>query len=158
MTAAQPQPLRPSGDGATDRAPCWYCTGLFVPARSDARTCSTDCRSRQHRALKRASVDDVPLASERPLGTEEDGLDYHSEERQQATGRGRLTRQEARAADLRVRCLHGEPVETRSQWEAVDAMPGGHERLGIDAGAWAALGVELAEQRQALAAWLARQT
>jgi hypothetical protein len=151
MTLPSPTVAVPTGTprGTASSVPCPYCLGGFVPQRSDAVYCSGDCRKHVHRARKPATLDDVVLASLR------EGEDPYSVERQRASGRGRLTHRECYAADLRVRCLAGEPVETRAQWEAVAALPGGPERLGFDAAGWADLGAALERQRREVAAWLA---
>lgn len=134
---------------------CGYCLGSFVPGRSDAEWCGGACRMAVSRALEHESHADVPMAHERRRTSGSNATGFY------------LSPEEAVAADLRVRCLAGEQVETLAQWRAVDAMPGARERvvsrdrlgvptIGHDAEAWAALRVVLEARRAELAEWLAR--
>ena len=43
--------------------PCPSCGGLFVPVRTDAKTCSNKCRQRMHRA-RHGVTDNEPLADQ----------------------------------------------------------------------------------------------
>jgi hypothetical protein len=43
--------------------PCGSCSELFVPVRTDAKTCSNKCRQRMHRA-RHGVTDNEPLADQ----------------------------------------------------------------------------------------------
>lgn len=140
MTAPAPTPARIA---------CPYCLGPFVPCRSDAVYCSGSCRTAACRAVEAAEVDPPSLGTRR---------ENYSAERAKATGYGSITPREGYLADLRVRAIASREVEARSVWEALDALPGGHDRIGLDAATWAALGVRLEQQRSEVRAWLAQQS
>ena len=78
-----------------DRVQCVYCEGWFHPKRSDATTCSGDCRVSLHRARTLESDADLVPVSRRK--------DRYSVHRARATGRGLMTCQEQYDADVRVR-------------------------------------------------------
>lgn len=75
----------PGGITVTERE-CAYCQGTFTPRRSDALTCSGDCRKGRHDALKLECDADVKSPCSR--------RGRFSSERRAATGWGYMTANE----------------------------------------------------------------